>query len=329
MGRAVPGRYERTRLACRRITLWTSVALLLMVVATGAQPAQPNRTCAIDMGSNTFRRIVASFAGGRYTPISLDKKALGVGDDVTRNGRVSDAKLAEIDATLREFKAACVKDGLPKVVAVGTAAFRDAANGSRVVEIASQHQIDMEIATAERESTLAYLVGSLGEDGLAVIDNGSRTIELVAQQGGVRQHSVSNLGYRVAYEQFFASAKDASAAVARFRQVLGEEATKATFMRGRKKLVGVEFGDMIEVLFEKGAVEGRVLSTKDLKGKLDEITRLDEGGFAALKLRNDIDRALPRLVAATVFTEMLGYDAIELTGRELGAGLIIEAGQRR
>ncbi len=169
-----------------------------MVVATAAQPAQPNRTCALDMGSNTFRRIVASFDRGRYTPISQDKKALGVGDDVTRNGRVSDAKLAEIDATLREFKAACVKDGLPQVVAVGTAAFRDAANGRRVVEIASQHQIDMEIATAERESALAYLVGSLGADGLAVIDNGSRTIELVAQQGGVRQHSVSNLGYRVA-----------------------------------------------------------------------------------------------------------------------------------
>ncbi len=300
-----------------------------MVVATAAQPAQPNRTCAIDMGSNTFRRIVASFDRGRYTPISLDKKALGVGDDVTRNGRVSDAKLAEIDATLREFKAACVKDGLPQVVAVGTAAFRDAANGARVVEIASQHQIDMEIATAERESTLAYLVGSLGEDGLAVIDNGSRTIELVAQQGGVRQHSVSNLGYRVAYEQFFAPAKDASAAVARFRQVLGEEAARATFMRGRKKLVGVEFGDMIEVLFEKGAVDGRVLSIKDLKGKLDDITRLDESGFAALKLRKDIDRALPRLVAATVFAEMLGYDAIELTDRELGAGLVIEAGQRR
>ena len=300
-----------------------------MVVATAAQPAQPNRTCALDMGSNTFRRIVASFDRGRYTPISQDKKALGVGDDVTRNGRVSDAKLAEIDATLREFKAACVKDGLPQVVAVGTAAFRDAANGARVVEIASQHQIDMEIATAERESALAYLVGSLGADGLAVIDNGSRTIELVAQQGGVRQHSVSNLGYRVAYEQFFAPAKEASTAVARFRQLLEEEAARATFMRGRKKLVGVEFGDMIEVLFEKGAVDGRVLSMKDLRGKLDDITRLDEGGFAALKLRKDIDRALPRLVAATVFAEMLGYDAIELTDRELGAGLIIEAGQRR
>ena len=326
MGRAVPGRYKRTPQASQWIALATAVALLAIVPAPAAQP---NRTCAIDMGSNTFRRIVASFDRGRYIPISLDKKALGVGDDVTKHGRVSDAKLAEIDATLKEFKAACDKDGLPEVVAVGTAAFRDAANGARVAGIAAEHQIDMEIATPERESALAYLVGSLGEDGLAVIDNGSRTIELVAQQGGERRHSVSNLGYRVAYEQFFASAKDISTAVARFRHVLEEEAARAPFMRGRKKLVGVEFGDLIEVLFEKGAVDGRVLSINDLKGKLADLTRLDESGFAELKLRKDIDRALPRLVAATVFAEMLGYDAMELTDRELGAGLVIEAGQRR
>ena len=329
MGRAGQGRYERTRQASQRISLSTAAVLAAIVVAPAAQPPQPNRTCAIDMGSNTFRRIVASFDRGRYTPISLDKKALGVGDDVTANGRVSDAKLAEIDATLAEFKAACVKDGLPHVVAVGTAAFRDAANGPRVVAIASQHQIAMEIATPERESALAYLVGSLGEDGLAVIDNGSRTIELVAQQGGERQHSVSNLGYRLAYEQFFASANDASTAVARFRRVLEEEAGRAPFMRGRKRLVGVEFGDLVDVLFEKGAVEGRVLSVKELKGKLADVMRLDESGFAALKLRKDIDRALPRLVAAAVLSEMLGYDAMELTDRELGAGLIIEAGRRR
>ena len=40
----------------------------------------------------------------------------------------------------------------------------------------------MEIATEKRESELAYLVGSLGRDGYAVIDNGSRSIELVAKE---------------------------------------------------------------------------------------------------------------------------------------------------
>ena len=48
--------------------------------------------------------------------------------------------------------------------------------------VARAHGIAMEIASEARESELAYLAGSLGEDGVAVIDNGSRTIELVAQE---------------------------------------------------------------------------------------------------------------------------------------------------
>ena len=74
----------------------------------------------------------------------------------------------------------------------------------------------MEIADERRESDLAYLVGSLGRDGLAVIDNGSRSIELVTRSGTL-QYSVFNLGYRVAWEAFFATAADPAPAVRAFR----------------------------------------------------------------------------------------------------------------
>ena len=97
-------------------------------------------------------------------------------------------------------------------------------------------------------------------------------------------------------------------------------------MKGKSKLVGVEFGDMIEVLFEPGQVEGRVLTLEELRRRLDQITSSSAGDFAALKQKPNIDRALPRLVAAVVLTEALGYSRIELTERELGTGLIIEAG---
>ena len=43
----------------------------------------------------------------------------------------------------------------------------------------------------------------------------------------------------------------------------------------------------------------------------------------------DIDRALPRLVAAVTLVEAFGYSQLELTERELGVGLIIEAGLRK
>ena len=100
-------------------------------------------------------------------------------------------------------------------------------------------------------------------------------------------------------------------------------------MKGKSKLVGVEFGDMVEVLFEQGQVEGRVLTLEELRRRLDQIMLSSAGDFAALKQKPNIDRALPRLVAAVVLTEALGYSRIELTERELGTGLIIEAGLKK
>jgi len=44
--------------------------------------------------------------------------------------------------------------------------------------------------------------------------------------------------------------------------------------------------------------------------------------------RKDIDRALPWLVAAATLTEEFGYSDLVLTSRELGSGLIIEAGMK-
>jgi len=56
-------------------------------------------------------------------------RTLGVGDDVARNGRISDAKLEEVRRALAAFKGASDKDGAARIAAVGTAAFRDARAG--------------------------------------------------------------------------------------------------------------------------------------------------------------------------------------------------------
>ncbi len=307
------------------------MALLLSVGAGCEQPAPSAKPiCAIDMGSNSFRRIVGSFENGRYQQIAIEPITVGVGDDVSIYGRISDEKLAEIDRVLSRFRAACEADGAAPVVAVGTAAFRDAPNGPQVVELAARLGITMEIATETREAQLAYLVGSLGQDGFAVVDNGSRSIELVARARGETQSLVLGLGYRIAYETFFAAAPEPGRAAAAFRNRLLQDAARASFMKGKSKLVGVEFGEMAEALFEPGPVEGRVFTLAVLKRRLEQITAATAAEFEALKRRHkDLDRALPRLVAAITFMEQFGYAELELTSRELGAGLIIEAGLRR
>jgi exopolyphosphatase/pppGpp-phosphohydrolase len=302
----------------------TRGVLLLATMAVGAcESTSRQPVCAIDMGSNNFRRIVGSFADGRYVEARIVSRTMGVGDDVEKHGRISDAKLAEIEEALRGFAAACREEGTQAPVAVGTAAFRNAPNGARVIEIASRAGVRMEIASEERESELAYLVGSLGQPGNAVVDNGSRSIELVSKPGNALQHVVFNLGYRIAYEEFFAGADDPRAAIAAFRDRLVKEMANAQFMRGQSRLVGLEFMEMADVLFAP-VPDGHVFRANELRDRLDVIASAP-AEFAALKLTKDIDRALPRLVVAVTLMETFGYSEMSLTSRQLGTGLIIEA----
>src|SRR5688572_19058369 len=88
-----------------RSFLAVALPLLFLTWMTPRVTAQtPTAICAIDMGSNSFRRIVGSFQEGRYLQRSIEVRTLGVGDDVARHGRVSDAKLTEIAATLSAFR---------------------------------------------------------------------------------------------------------------------------------------------------------------------------------------------------------------------------------
>jgi len=310
-------------LRCTLVVLLTS-----MTVPASAQSRRP--ACAIDMGSNSFRRIVATFENGRYAQARVEVRTLGVGDDVARNsGRIGEAKIGEIVATLTAFRSACENDQAAPIKAVGTAAFRQAANGQDVVAAARKLGIDLEIASERRESELAYLVGSLGRDGYAVVDNGSRSIELVSRAGGALRHLVLNLGYRTAWETFFASATDPAAAVLAFQKELRQHSTKAGFMKGMQTLVGVEFAEMADGLFGKAPAEGRVFKLQELEAKLSSITTSSTDAFQALKKSKDIDRSLPRLVVALTVMKDFGYSELRLTERELGAGLIIEAGLAR
>jgi exopolyphosphatase/guanosine-5'-triphosphate,3'-diphosphate pyrophosphatase len=315
IGRSQPQRIGRRRL----------VGVLLLISVSFPAEAATASICVIDMGSNSFRRIVGSFDQGRYRQVHLEQRTLGVGDDLASHGRISDPKLVEIDKTLADFKASCAKEGIGRVVAIGTAAFREAPNRSTVVQKAARLGIPVEIATEKRESELAYLVGSLGQDGYAVIDHGSRSIELVAKDAGPPRYRVFNLGYRLAYERFFAAAKDSSAAILALQNRLRVEAARAPFMKGKKKLVGIEFGEMADVLFEPAPLEGRIFTLQVLQRRLRNISAGTPQEFLTLKQKKDIERALPRLVAAVALIEAFGYSQIELTERELGVGLIIEA----
>jgi hypothetical protein len=79
---------------------------------------------------------------------------MGIGDEVERHGRITDGRLAEIETVLAAFRASCDKDGVTRIAAIGTAAFRDAANGARVIVELTDRELGSGLII-ERRGTIA------------------------------------------------------------------------------------------------------------------------------------------------------------------------------
>jgi exopolyphosphatase/pppGpp-phosphohydrolase len=270
-------------------------------------------------------------SAGAYLQRHVEKKTMEVGDDMSRTGRISDQKLQDILQTLTEFKSRCESKGAVSFSAVATAAFREATNGSEVVQIGKRVDIPVEIASEERESTLAYLTATNGVGDRAVIDNGSRTIELVAKTHltDPPRWKVVQLGYRTAYLQFFRDAATFGEAYDSMRQALTRELADLRFLEGRQDFVGIELDEMAKYLLKKKKVNGARVSLARLTKSIENLKAQDATQFARLKGIAEIDRVLPRIVAMQYILEKTGYRSVVVVEKELGVGLIIEAGLRK
>ena len=305
------------------ITLWFLIA---MFFTSAAMAADTGLTCAIDMGSNNFRLIVGEMKGGKYLQHHFIKDRLGVGDDMSATGSISAAKLKQIDQTLRKYLAECDAKGITVRMAVATAAFREAKNKGEVAKIAESIKLPLDIASEERESQLAYLVASLGKLNFAVIDNGSRSIELVTRTAGGFQWDVFNLGYRIAFVQFFEPAKTFAEAEAAYRKALASYLSAAGYMKKRAAYMGVEMQDLARYLLGREQVDEAMVSLDLASKKLASLRALSEAEFSELKKAKDIDLVLPRLVVLEQTLIAFGYREMQIFDRELGVGLIVGKG---
>jgi exopolyphosphatase/pppGpp-phosphohydrolase len=306
------------------------ISLLLLVgllfSSSAALSSDTGLVCVIDMGSNTLKLILGEMKEGNYIQHHFTNSRLGVGDDMSKTGVISPPKLKEIRQTLQDYLAVCDAKGIRTRSAVATAAFREAKNQGDVVEIAMSLNLPLEIVSEERESQLAYLVGALGKRNFAVVDNGSRTIELVTRAPSGYQWSVFNLGYRIAFQRFFEPARTFAEAEDGYRQVLASHLLSADFMKNRDRYAGVEMKDAARYLLSQDQVDGVLISLDMVSRKLAALRAMTEVEFSQLKKVENIDEILPRLVVLEQTLITFGYREIQVFERELGVGLIVEKG---
>jgi exopolyphosphatase/pppGpp-phosphohydrolase len=297
--------------------------------------------CAVDMGSNTFKFIVAEIKNGEYSQHTDIRKTAGVGDDLKNSeknsGRkiISDGKLKEIKSLLTGFQDECERQTRSRrLYAIATAAFREAENAKEISEQIRQQGVELQVLTGGQESIHAYEAATSAQPGFAVVDLGSRTTEIVSNTDGKYRWEVLSTGYRVAWDKFYAGAETFSQSSAQHLKQLNEMigADQINILKRQKELRLIEIGETASYILgiPQNQIEGKVITHNQVKNRLKDLSAMDSKSFTELKKNfKDADRVLPRLVVVDFILSKSGYDQFRGTDRELNVAIIYNLSRLR
>ena len=147
------------------------------------------RIAVIDIGSNSLRLVVFERLGATLLPLLNEKVMCGLGRGIVRTGRLNRDGVALAYANLQRFVALARALHADHLVAIATAAVREASDGEEfAAEIERQCGLPVRIVAGPEEARLSaagVLAGIPAADGV-VGDLGGGSVELVRIDGGAR-----------------------------------------------------------------------------------------------------------------------------------------------
>lgn len=112
---------------------------------------------AIDLGSNALRAVIARESSDKLEVIQNIRIPLRLGEDVFRDGVISQKKFLEAEEAFVELFHEFVKFDVKDLRAMATSAMRDAKNGSELSKsILQTTGIDLEIISGDEEAQIIF-----------------------------------------------------------------------------------------------------------------------------------------------------------------------------
>ncbi|MCX5865813.1 MAG: hypothetical protein NTW42_12240 [Deltaproteobacteria bacterium] len=143
--------------------------------------------CGIDIGTNSFRLLVAEVEDGHLHPLVHDLVTVRLGEGLGKSGLLVPAAMLRADAALARFAGIMAAYPLHSVRACATHAVRKATNRDEFLQRAEALIGPVEVLSGEEEARLALLgvLSALPEDlrryPLLVVDVGGGSTELILQ----------------------------------------------------------------------------------------------------------------------------------------------------
>jgi exopolyphosphatase/guanosine-5'-triphosphate,3'-diphosphate pyrophosphatase len=148
----------------------------------------------IDIGSNSVRLVV--YEGLTRSPTALfNEKALcGLGREVQSTGLLAADAVEQALSALKRYRALCTTIGVKRILAIATAACRDARNGRAFIKLAERiigTEIDVLSGAREAEITALGVISGVHRADGVVGDLGGSSLELVDVRGTRARHGLT------------------------------------------------------------------------------------------------------------------------------------------
>lgn len=304
----------------------------------------------VDIGTNSTRLLVADVVPGagpqpaRVRELERVSTVTRLGQGVDRSGRLSEAAVERVFATLEDYTRRMDAAGVATRVGVLTSAVRDAANGAQFAAgVRERFGIDARTIDGEEEARLSFR-GATSERDLAtltapllVIDIGGGSTELiVGDAAGVAFHVSTQAGVVRQTERHLDGDPPAPARLQELAaEVRGILAAAVPDEVRRAPRAGIAVAgtatslaaiDLALEPYDPERVHGRVLAlgrVEELLARLAALPLDQRRGVAGLHR----DRASTIVAGAVILVEVMrafDLDAVEVSEQDLLRGVVLE-----
>ncbi|MBF6567247.1 MAG: Ppx/GppA family phosphatase [Candidatus Binataceae bacterium] len=205
------------------------------------------RLAALDVGTNTVLMLVVELhPNGTLHKLADLSRIARLGRGVDRTGRLDPDSAAMTLATIAEFATRARELGVDRIIAVATAALRDAADGASFIQqVRDATGVELRIISGEAEARLSYLAVAKGLDlqtqsRILLIDIGGGSTEFIRSEPDRDLQAVSlQIGSVRLTERFFHNDPPSAEEVAALRAAVDKAIDSLNWKFRPEVLVGI------------------------------------------------------------------------------------------
>ncbi len=194
------------------------------------------RVAIIDLGSNSARLIVMNiYHNGAYNLVYNQKESVRLSEGMSETGVLSRDAMWRAIGTLKVFAHMCELIKVDKILAVATAAVRNAKNGREFVHLVQQNTgIPLRAISGEEEAHLGYMgiINTIDFDDALLFDlgGGSTEVTLVRDRQPVEMFSIP-FGAVNLTEKFGAQDKISESQLTAMRDYIGSKLERLPWLK--------------------------------------------------------------------------------------------------